>query len=393
MLEQTGSMFAALRRRLPFGAAASGVRTRVGLQFRGEQLALARVHVDAGAAPQLERLQCIHVELAQRAQAIRQLANMGVLRGADVRLVLSPGEYDLYQLPAPNIPDDEIREALRWQLRETLPYSPEDAQIDHTRIPEPAATDRAAASKPSVFVVAAPRATVEQLVSPFTAAGIAVSAVDVPEYCQRNLAMLQKHAVGPVGQANPLESAEPDIAMGGAHSTGCVAWLSFEADACVLTVQTGAEHRQPHELCFTRRIHIPGADGSASHGSIETDHTVSYLIERIATQVQRSLDVFERQSGQPAVVRLTVGPHRHGATLAQTLADRLALVCHLFNPAERFEPSNDHPPAHSTAWADALFALGAALRTEQGSSAAHDSLTRRLAQRWQHWSQSLRRAA
>lgn len=364
--------FAAVRRQFPVAAMAAVSRTRIGLQFRGNQLALARLALhDAG--PVVEQLNWLLAEPARRGEAVRRLAHTGALRDARVHLVLAPGEYDLYQLPAPNVPDDEMRDALRWQLRGTLPYAPEVAEIDFVRVPAPPATADATA-KPAVLVVAAARATVDELVAPFAAAGVEVHAVDVPEFAQRNLALL--HARGDETAAD-----------------GCVAWLSFDHDACVLTVHTGAAHEASGDLCFTRRIHIPGANGMTPNTVLETEHTVGYLIERIVTQVQRSLDVFERQSGQPAVVALTVGPHRHGVAIAHELSDRLALACRTFDPGAILKLAAGVPAADAPLWADGLAALGAALRIDAEAGNENAGLAGAIAQRWRAWSEPWRRAA
>jgi MSHA biogenesis protein MshI len=340
------SIVSQLRRRLPFaGLAAAGARARIGLQFRGDQLALARVTAPADGALRVDRLAWTLAETARRTESVRRLAHSGLLHDARIHLALAPGDYDIHQVQAPNVPADELRDALRWQLRGTLPYAPEDAAIDFVRVPAPAAEGEMPA-RPALLVVAAPRATVESAVAPFVAAGVEVHAVDVPEFAQRNLAALTPLRDGVAGSV-----------------TGSVAWLSFDHDACLLTVQTVAG-----EMSFARRIHVAGAGGAPA--GIETDHTISYLIERIATQVQRSLDVFERQSGQPAVSVLTVGPHRHATAIAQELAQRLSLDAQTFDPTRVLQRAADVPGAESPMWSDGLAALGMALRFDADSSAA-----------------------
>lgn len=392
MLVRGGSLLAAVRRFVPFGSAAASLRTRIGIQMRGDALELARVNVTPGAMPRVEQLQSAHVEQARRGEAIRRLAHSGLLRDAQLRLVLTAGEYDLYQLPAPNVPEEELRDALRWQLRGTLPYAPEDAEIDFVHIPTPTQDADNASNKAAVLVVAAPRATVEQLVAPFTAVGVEVGAVDVPEFSQRNLAMLTP--LSPVMTSTALLGPSTRIGLPAPTQTvGCQAWLSFDRDACVLTVQTGAGHAMPHELCFTRRIHIPGADGSGVNPAFDTDQSVNYLIERIVTQVQRSLDVFERQSGQAPVALLTVGPHRYGIAIAQTLSDRLALVCHTFEPDSYLQLVPGLPGNESMLWGNGLAALGAALRIEHKVSTEGQGLAARLLRRLRGTPAAEKRAA
>lgn len=363
-------MIAAVRRHMPFGKMAGGAYSCVGMQLKGDQIALARVTANEGGVPKVTQLQWLHVEPIRRGEAIRRLAHTGTLTNTRICLTLAPGEYDIYQLPTPNVPEEELREALRWQLRGTLPYPPEDAELDFVRVPPSlSGQESATAAKPSVLLVAAPRATVEHLIAPFSAAGVHVHSVEIPEFSQRNLALLKSLWVN-------TQSAQTGTVP------SCVAWLSFDHDACVLTVQTGVAHPSSSDLCFTRRIHIPNADGSVSHGTIETDHTIQYLIERIVTQVQRSLDLFERQSGQPPVGLLTVGPHRFEALIAQQLADRLALNCQTFDPTTYLHLAEDLPQSGSPIWSDALSALGAALRVEGKTHSHSTGFIQTLKERW-----------
>ncbi len=330
---------------------ASGAR--VGIQMRGDLLSLVRVRHESGQMPMIERLQHLDVELSRRADAIRRLAGIGVLRDAKVCVLLAPGEYDLYQVPAPNVPADEMRDAVRWQLRGTLPYSPEDATVDFVRVPPPAAD--ANPSKPTLLVVAAPKATVEQTIAPFLAAGAELDSVDVPEFAQRNLAAL----------------------VAANDGRGTLAWLSFDTDALLLTAQ------RQRDLSFARRIHLAGAGTTVG---VETETTAAHLVERIVTQVQRSLDLFERQSGQPAVSQLIIGPHRHGAQIARQLADRVALATREFDPEQSLRWAADVPTSGG-GWNECISALGAALRSEadatrQGAAPSGLAFVRGAMARW-----------
>jgi MSHA biogenesis protein MshI len=223
------------------------------------------------------------------------------------------------------VPTEELRDALRWQLRSHLAYAPEEALLDFIRLP------RREEQKDLLLAVAAHRPVVEAALQPLLQHGVAVESVDVPEFAQRNLAGFD----GATGVTS--------------------AWLGFERDTCLLTVHLDGE------LAFARRMLMPGAAADAIE--IDSPEAARHTADRIVVQVQRSLDLFERQSGLPSLAYATLGPHRHARLIAELLADRCALRVELFDPEPRFQmlhadPATPLPPA-------ALGALGAALRGEE----------------------------
>jgi MSHA biogenesis protein MshI len=247
-------------------------------------------------------------------------------------LTLAPGQYDLHQVAAPAVPADELRDALRWQLRSSLAYPPEEAAIDFARLPHGESH-----TKDTLLVVTAHRPVIEAAVAPFTTHGVFIDAVDIPEFAQRNLARL----------GGPADTTS--------------AWLGFERETCLLTAHLNGE------LAFARRMLLPGAN----HNAIDADtpESIMHVTDRIVTQAQRTLDTFERQSGLPAVTRITVGPHRHAAAISDALADRTGLLVTRFNARTTFDFGSAAGEWANELPAAALPAIGAALRIDAGDEA------------------------
>ncbi len=308
---------------------ARGRLATTGLQVVGNRLCLARVRQAPGAAPQLEALQPRTFESGQLSDAARALAQAGLLEGARVVFVLSAEQYDVHAIASPPpVPEDELAEALRWQMREVLSYPPDEAVFDFVHLPQPAG----AAARPGVLAVAAPRRKIAHALSPLLTAGIEIEAVEIPEMAQRNLQSLA-----------PLEG-------------NCQAFLSFDSASCLLTVQFG------DDLCFARRV-------PTSTGEGRDDPEPDRFAERVAGNVHRSFEVFEAQSSLPHVARLVVGPHPQAATIAQRIAERSGLETALFDPGNALGNSRIYPrDAESTAM-DLLGALGGALRYPLASEA------------------------
>lgn len=308
-----------------------GADTLVGAQWTGSELVLARVLRD-DARPEIQHGVVEAAPHDRRTDAIQRLAGGRLLRGADVVLVLSPGQYDLHQVAAPAVPPDEMRDALRWQLRGNLAYAPEEAALDFVRLP----LGGTAHGRETLFAVTAHKPVIRDAVAPFVDAGFDVVAVDVPEFAQRNLARLA-------------------LSARGSH-----AWLGFERETCLLTAHLD------DELAFARRMLLPGAGQNAIDADLP--ESIAHVTDRIVTQAQRTLDTFERQSGLPQIGEIVVGPHRHADAIAAALAERTGLVARLFDGSTTFDFghgarawSQGLPPA-------ALPAIGAALRGEDDAA-------------------------
>ncbi len=302
---------------------------QVGLQFVGDRLLLARLCDDHGQ-PRIDALRSLPAPAGQRATVLRTLKQEGLFRDASIHFLLAPGQYDVHQLAAPAVLPEDLHDALRWQLRGALGYPPEEALIDFASLPQPAD----APARQSLIVVTARRSVVAEAIAPLAACGLAVDAVDVPEFAQRNLAQ----------RILPDEAAT--------HG-----WLAFDPDTFLLTAHCLGE------LAFTRRMLLPNA---ALNPESDAD-PIAHFVERVVVQVQRSLDLFERQSGLPPVAQIIIGPHPHAPAIAAELGRRAGVRVQLADSVELLRSASaKNADAAAT---DTMAVLGAGLRP----SAANDS--------------------
>lgn len=333
----------------PFGAAAHvRAATRVGLQLLDDGFAAARVRTGAAGKPAVEAVAARRASgEGGRRELLRRAQREDLLRAAAVNVVLCAGQYELHQIAAPAVPRDELREAVRWQLRGVLSYPPEQATVDFAELPR-APGDGATPRSTSLLVAAARSDLLAALADELGALGIEPDAIDIPEFAQRNLGAL-------------ADDAE-----------GTQAWLAFDADSCLLTVQLG------DQLCFARRIPLAGARAPAALDEAALTH----LIERLALHVHRSLELFERQSGLPAVLGITLGPHRHAELIAAEILVRTGIDCQVFDPGAALAIEDRLLRSELGLQQDGLAALGAALRAR----GAHAGLAGW--RRWLRWPQA-----
>lgn len=238
--------------------------------------------------------------------------------------LLTEGQYQLLQVDMPGnateLPRDELRESLRWRVKEMVDFPVEAAGIDLLDIP--ATGNR----NPQLWVVIARQDVLQPRIRQFQDAKIALTAIDIPELAQRNLASL-------------FEEANRGLAF-----------LSFDRLGGRLTVTYRGE------LYMTRHIDVGTAE--------LTGPEAGALHERVLLDIQRSLDNFDRNYSAINLTRLLVGPIPNAGSEAfvDYLRANLSLPVASANLAEVMDLAQIPELLNPAAQADAWLALGAALR-------------------------------
>jgi MSHA biogenesis protein MshI len=242
---------------------------------------------------------------------------------AQYSTMLRAGEYDILMVEAPNVPRAEMKSALRWKVKDMVDYPITDATVDFLEIPqEPGA---AAGRSAQMYAILARNEVIQQRIEQFEKAGVPLHVIDVPETAQRNIAAL-------------YEDPERGVAL-----------AYFGADYGLLTITHGGE------LYLLRRLDV-GVDALAS----DPDGGDGGPLERVALEIQRTLDHFERQFRHVAVGRLLLAPTGRPTRLPEILRARFQMPVDPIDLAEVLDFNGGAPDA-ATQWR--LFHhFGAALR-------------------------------
>jgi hypothetical protein len=94
------------------------------------------------------------------------------------------------------------------------------------------------------------------------------------------------------------------------------------------------------------------------------------VADRIATQVQRSLEVVERQSGLTPIGTVWIGPHPDSALIARCAAQHTGIECPQLDLQAELRFNTSTPDLTTEAASGALIAIGAGLRNEDPEGAS-----------------------
>ena len=295
--------------------------------FQGDGIAVVYVRRPSAGQPVVEAASFHRADpdvLGATLQRLGKELNAGLHRCI---AVLGVEDYQLLTVEAPNVAKDELKVAVRWQIKDLLDFHIDDATIDVLDIP----VDKSAVARGhSMYVVAARNLLIQQRQGLFEGAKIPLSVIDIPEMAQRNLSDL-------------VATDERGVAM-----------LSFGSKGGLLTVTFGGE------LYLSRRIDITAGqlqDGSAEQKSV--------LHDRITLELQRSLDHFDRQYHFITVSKLVLAPVVDDGGLREYLRTNLYLPVEDFVLASHLDldkvPALQSPVEQQRY----LMALGAGLRNEE----------------------------
>jgi MSHA biogenesis protein MshI len=287
-----------------------------------DRVDLAHVNRAAGGRPQVMALHSFHKEGAD-AKALATLRRKYALGKFKCITALQGGEYQMLQLDAPNVPRGEMKEAVRWRIKDMIDYAPDAATIDVVEV----ASERAGAARArSLFVFSARNDVVRERMQLFESAKAPLEAIDVPEMALRNVADLW---------------AQPGRA---------VALIGFDESGGILVIAAGGE------LVASRRIEVTAAQLADKSAESRRPH-----LERIGLELQRSFDHYDRQPGIAPLARLLVmAPVAPG--LVEYLTGELTIPVEMPDLGSVLDIDSVPELRNQARQAQCLMAIGLALR-------------------------------
>ena len=261
-------------------------------------------------------------------EALKRLRSAKKFEGVHCTTLMQHGDYQLLQADKPEVSGAELRDAVRWRIKELVDFPVERAVVDVLDIPGPHAPGRGA----QIFVVAAPSDRVAPRIHLFQDAKVPLEAIDIPELALRNV-------------ANLFEQENHGLAL-----------LAFDNEGGYLIFTYLGE------LLASRFIDVR-RDALAAVAEGDTG-----LYDKVLLDVQRSLDNFERVHSYAALTRVLVAALPGGNAFIDYLKSNL------YQPVEILDLSAvmdlDAVPAlqDPVRQAEALLAIGAAMRSSVGTS-------------------------
>jgi len=187
------------------------------------------------------------------------------LENCGFQLCLEEQQYKLYQIETPAVPEAELHNALLFNLNDRLDYPVNEAQLDYFDMPVD--TQREGRNKVNVVVSHLP--LLKKLIETLSRSAIQPAVINIPEMAVKNL----------------LQSRE-SMQKG-------VCFVSYQETFIKLMIYRN------DMLYLTRKVNIPSWDACLSHPGDSSS-------ENLVLEIQRTLDYYQSQLGQPPVTEIVI---------------------------------------------------------------------------------------
>ena len=117
---------------------------------------------------------------------IERFIDQHKLKGCACHIVLAAKDYQILLAEAPDVPDDELRDAIRWRVKDLLSQGVEQTALDTFRLPK----DGMKGGKSMAYVVAAESQLIRKLIDFVADLNLDLRSIDIGEMALRNISLL-----------------------------------------------------------------------------------------------------------------------------------------------------------------------------------------------------------
>ena len=280
--------------------------------------------------PKLVFAECAYCSAGQISEVLQKLVEKHGLSHSRTVAVMARGSYNLIQIDPPDVPENEFREAVRWQIKDLLDFPADQAVVDTF-------SSNASENQTLSFAVAASQEQIWHVVHALRDAELDTGAIDIPELAQRSLVSLL-----------------PDDGRG-------LALLSLWKDSGLITIVRNGE------LCMARRINlgvqelVAAADPANEIDGVEISQAQQNILDAVILEIQRSLDYYESSVSRQPVSSVYIAPLSDPVPGLQSYLD--SYLAPEIKPLQMSDLLADCTMS-DTELCHCLSAIGAALRTE-----------------------------
>ena len=275
------------------------LRNLVGIGLTDEGIALACLSRDGDTAFTLSHTGYVDYEsLEQMEDQLQQWVRSYQLKNRLTNFTLAPHQFSFILTEAPEVPDQELLDALRWKSKELLDMDMDEVVIDCLPIPGQKQRGR----QPMAYVVAADKDVLKSYVGILEKSDLSLRSIDIPAMVQRNIAGLL-----------------PEDRHG-------VALLNLYKRSGLLTITRDGEVYLARDLEVG---YANFADARSDDGELQLEGlppATQNTLDAIVLEVQRSIDYYERYFAQPPINSLVIAPlQRDVPGMVEYIASQLGL--------------------------------------------------------------------
>lgn len=282
----------------------SGTGGLLALDLRRTQLCLCQT--DKQGRPNLLERFALNADQQVSREAVAELLEKILrekqLKGSRCLSLLHRPDYSLLLTEAPQVPNAEIQAALRWKIADLIDFPINEAVLDWFELP-PGPSSEAR----QVYVVVARESVIQARVDLLRGLGLEPAYIDIADMAQRNLAAR-------------LPEDEQGVALLDIGDTESLLTLTRQGELIFSRILSlGAEALTENVTLLTGYSAEMARSAMAGHGldpeqagaDTSVQNALRQAVERLALEVQRSMDYYDSRFRRGAVKHLYLSFDNH----------------------------------------------------------------------------------
>ncbi len=353
----------------------------IGVDFRSSRVAIAHIlHADKSAEkPKLK--QCAFESLdsgseAEQDQALAKLSQKFPTSHFFCNSSIEMAAYELLLIDAPKVESTELKQAVRWRIKDQLSYHIDDAVIDVFDIP-----GQQSGRTQLMYVVASQKTIIENRVKQLKQANLDIQSIDVYELTQRNIAsILPEDKDGIVMLRFNEDNGLLTITRNG--TLFLTRKIDFGINRLTQVLVSGLDEEEEIELSIDEiddvdlsaeaiTDRLPHKDNNEVHEEqhhAELNEQGKLIVDEVILEIQRSLDYYISHFNQRPVAKIIFAPApKEVPGVLEYIHDMLGIKVEVLDFNQRLDITK---PMSRELQAHCFDAIGLALRyeAEQGAS-------------------------
>lgn len=249
-----------------------------------EGIAYACVSQNTGKPPSLISCHFYPIDHpSETTSVLKQLVREKKLENTAVVTSLKMGDTSLVKVEKPEVPAEEVRQAIRWKIKDSFSFSIDDAIVDVFEIPQAKELGRASL----VYVTAAEKSFLKQHIKLLEEEKLKVDSVDIAELVLRNIAML-------------LPEAEKGVVL-----------LKFDQTQGLMTLVQNSSLYLARNIDVGYKVLLENSLSRLDENNEQeapAEQALEQVLDMIVLEVQRSLDYYESHFSKPSINSLVIAP-------------------------------------------------------------------------------------
>ncbi len=286
----------------------------IGVDFRSSRVAIAHILSAARPADKPKLKQCAFETISEsgaQSQALSKLAHTFSSSQYYCNSSIESSAYELLMIDTPAVESSELKQAVRWRIKDQLAYHIDDSIIDVFDIP-----GQPSGRAQLMYVVASQKQKIEARADQLKQANLDIQSIDIYELAQRNIAsILPEDKDGIVMLRFNEDSGLLTITRN--STLFLTRKIDFGINRLTQVLDSGfdAETSEEIELSIDDLSEVDIENNALTPDSdieveaeIELNEQGKLIIDEVILEIQRSLDYYVSHFNQRPVAKIVFAP-------------------------------------------------------------------------------------